>query len=96
MTPEKKANIEAFSHEFRGIGVVEDSGWFFNDATSMPHRGISDYNRIIEFTRPITAGEMKEIKEWLSTNNCPGWTGIHGWQVKDGKYKFTTTWDSSD
>jgi hypothetical protein len=75
--------------------IISDTGWIGKEFARF--RGITDYERIIEFGRNLTADERNRIKEHLETDNCPGWTGVAIWHTdKIGQYKFSTTWDSSD
>jgi hypothetical protein len=75
--------------------IISDTGWSGKEFARF--RGITDYERIIEFGRVLTAEERARIKEFLQNDNCPGWTGVEINQMDQfGKYKFLTTWDSSD
>ncbi len=82
-------------------GSITDRGWIFNQETSIVHRGILDYYRTVSFPNPLTESELRTVCDWLSTNKCPGWTGVrvHHGETKDkpaGTYVFCTTYDSSD
>lgn len=79
--------------------ILTDSIWGGSEV--FPNRGIYDYNRRLEFTRPLTPAEIEQVKEWLRNDNCPGWTGIsarpeHYHQWDDTVWFFSTTMDSSD
>ena len=78
------------------IGVAEDSGWKLDERSSIPIRGIRDYDRTIQFARQLTAEELDDVREWLQRDKCPGWTGVMANNLGDGRYAFRTTWDSSD
>ena len=62
-----------------------------------PRSGITDYSRIVEMGREFTKIELETVCEYLrKSEDCPGWTGVHGEKIKHpGTYRFTTTWDSS-
>lgn len=76
--------------------VIEDSGWSMDERSSIPNRGIRDYNRSIKFERDLTPEEVADVLYWLSTDKCPGWTGIITKHPGYGQYSFRTTYDSSD
>ena len=80
---------------------IADSGWILNNKTSIPHRGILDFDRTVTFTSPLSNEELDNVCEWLRTNQCPGWTGVrvhHEYtrRCDPGTYVFYTTHDSSD
>lgn len=79
--------------------VISDSGWQADKFTSIPRRGIHDYNREILFDRELHPIEIQALKVWLESNNCPGWTGVMI-RMKEEHQRFLyvcrTTWDSSD
>lgn len=80
-------------------GVLEDSGWEMNKESSIPSRGITDYERTIKFDHELSPAELKDIRNWLAKNECPGWTGVFGGKLIElpgHVYEFSTTWDSSD
>lgn len=81
---------------FGALPITDDSTWNMNKASSIPRRGIRDYDRIIKFKRDLTEVEMDLLKQYLARDNCPGWTGIHVMRLNSGVYKFSTTYDSSD
>jgi hypothetical protein len=76
--------------------VVSDSGWTYNEASSIPSRGINDYYRVIKFQQNPTLDELKEIREWLEANECPGWTRVTANKIGSCHFEFHTTYDSSD
>lgn len=76
--------------------VVVDSGWKIDNNTSIPNRGIRDYNRIIKFSTKLTEENKKEVVNYLENFACPGWTGVRAIEIDDFTLKFRTTWDSSD
>jgi hypothetical protein len=78
------------------VKVVEDSGWTHNAHTSIPRRGINDYERTMTFAAKLTDDQLKAWCRWLESDNCPGWTGVRGYVQMNNAYKFTTTYDSSD
>lgn len=81
------------------ISVVSDTGWTHDKLSSIPRRGINDYNRVIVFGRELSIEELPILRKWLAENNCPGWTGvwIQPLKVDSGfQYSCRTTWDSSD
>lgn len=80
------------------VKILEDSGWSMNTRSSIPHRGIRDYDRTIKFERKPSQTELAVIIEWLKKYKCPGWTGV-GCRVASEHlhlYHFSTTYDSSD
>jgi hypothetical protein len=74
--------------------IVEDSKWQML-STSIPHRGIRDYDRRIVFSAPLTDEQLAVFQEYLSLDDCPGWTGV-GMRQEGRAYVFGTTHDSSD
>lgn len=80
--------------EIAKLPLEKDSGWM--KAGGLPHRGITDFARNMEFERDLTEEEMLTLREWLQRKDCPGWTGVMKRTFGSGKYGFTTTWDSSD
>lgn len=74
------------------IKPYQDTGWI----ESPGGRCITDYHRRMLFERPLEPNELADVAEYLATNNCPGWTGIHVSELGRAHYEFTTTWDSSD
>lgn len=79
--------------------VVADSGWLHVKETSIPSRGINDYERKIEFASQLTPEQLQAWCRWLESDNCPGWTGVRGYAPRadaPAAYRFTTTYDSSD
>lgn len=93
----EQALVNSINEESR---VVYDTGWTVDEATSIPRRGITDYNRTILFSEPLTDSQMTNIVNLLETVNCPGWTGVrvlNPMNCPEGcSYTFRTTWDSSD
>lgn len=83
---------------FTSLNVVDDSGWSLDKVSSRPNRGIRDYNRTIEFRSPIPEETLQYVKKYLATVNCPGWTGVSYTLIPGtkAKYRFRTTFDSSD
>ncbi len=77
--------------------IVSDDNWGMDEGTSIPRRGIRDYNRTIEFERELTPDELASAKEWVGLVKCPGWTGVTV-RHREGttSYTFRTTYDSSD
>jgi hypothetical protein len=84
--PEKPADVD----------IVNDTGWQHQKYSSIPSRGINDYAREIEFAATLTPEQMKAVCRWLESDNCPGWTGVRAQTLLGNKYRFTTTYDSSD
>lgn len=76
--------------------VKSDSGWSMDEGSSIPHRGIRDYNRTIAFSRELTDSERNKVVIFLKKVDCPGWTGVGSSHGGDGVYRFRTTYDSSD
>lgn len=81
--------------------IIEDTRWEPVRETSLPHRGIHDYRRVIKFTDKLTDEQLKAVRAWLEKDACPGWTGVNaqlmfGTNSTPAQYKFTTTYDSSD
>lgn len=80
-----------------GIEIVSDTGWQHNARTSIPRRGINDYEREIEFAAALTSNQLTAVCAWLAADNCPGWTGVTGQPLGGmGHIRFHTTYDSSD
>lgn len=75
--------------------ILEDSGWSVCDST-LAHRGIVDYIRVVTFDSDLTDAELTIYKKLLAKDKCPGWTGIHDRRTGAGTYHFKTTMDSSD
>jgi hypothetical protein len=80
--------------------LLQDTRWSHDRSTSIPTRGINDFNRSMTFERQLKPEQLQTLVEWLAKNQCPGWTGVmasHHPQA-DGScdYNFHTTWDSSD
>jgi len=88
--------LQELRKEVEKLTIVTDGGWNMNEATSRPIRGIRDYDRVIQFERNLSSEELKTFGEFLQRDKCPGWTGIHSKHLGEGKYQFSTTWDSSD
>lgn len=86
--------------QIENVEVVSDSGWSADKGTSIPRRGITDFNRDIVFNRELSDGEVLSLRKWLAANNCPGWTGVWISQraLTEGQfnYRCRTTMDSSD
>lgn len=88
--------------------VIKDSGWEFNTGSSSPGRGIRDYDRYVEFGAPLSTEQMKLVQDLLHhgaffdtdgnvvESKCPGWTGIMVRSSGGARYRFLTTYDSSD
>lgn len=76
--------------------IESDTGWLMNEKTSMPSRGIQDYDRVIKFSRTIVEDEQKKAMKFFQKVNCPGWTPVGCMYLEDNKYRFRTTYDSSD
>lgn len=81
--------------DFDSLPIKEDSGWELNKVTSRPMRGIRYYDRVIKFGRELDAQELKTLRSYLESVNCPGWTGV-SLSKKDLEYRCHTCWDSSD
>jgi hypothetical protein len=88
--------IEKLEEIFNNLPIVNDTGWDMNERSSIPLRGIKDYDRVIEFEVDLTTEEMDLLKQYLARDNCPGWTGINTKRLSPGVYMFSTTYDSSD
>lgn len=81
---------------FEALPVVSDSTWAGRSGSSIPHRGITDFSRTIEFERELTPWELKMVKMWVDRDK-PGWTPMHcSKMIDDRSYRFSTTMDSSD
>lgn len=73
--------------------VTYDSDW---DKGVSGGRCITDFKRDIKFSRDLSKEELATVKKILQEDpKCPGWTGVNGYE-KEGIYRFSTTWDSSD
>jgi len=80
------------AHDFPSI--VRDSRWGMMD-NSMPSRGVCHYERRVVFNRELTQEQLDVYREYLSLDNCPGWTEIYV-RREGTEYIFRTTMDSSD
>lgn len=77
--------------------IVDDTGWILNIKTSIPQRGISDYDRYIKFSQALSLEEKENVRQFLGRVDCPGWTTVNVYyNVSSNNYAFTTTYDSSD
>lgn len=76
--------------------LTEDTGWSMDGYTSIPTRGIRDYNRTMKFSRTLEKPELTKLVKFLKKVDCPGWTGVGVRDYGNGTYSFTTTHDSSD
>jgi hypothetical protein len=80
--------------------ILEDTGWYPDNVTSRPSRGIRDYNREISFNHELSTQELSVVLDFLGRINCPGWTGVSSKLVSNNDdvfmYRFRTTYDSSD
>lgn len=75
--------------------ILTDSRWT-QASSSIPSRGIRDYNRKVEFEKKLTDEQFKVFVEFLALDKCPGWTGVVGHRTEGNVYIFGTTMDSSD
>lgn len=73
--------------------IKEQSEW--KVTLSWPHRGITDYEKTIDFEVEPDVDQLKDLIKELQTNNCPGWTPIQ-FRKDNSKYFFFTSYDSSD
>lgn len=76
--------------------ILEDDGWEHDASTSIPQRGINDYQRIIKFETNPTKQQVIALAWHLEHDHCPGWTGVKFYHVSNNTWRFHTTWDSSD
>jgi len=76
--------------------LTADSKWQMNTQSSNPGRGIRDYSRKLVFQRDLNTQELQDVRYWLETDDCPGYTGVFISHIAPGQYSATTTWDSSD
>lgn len=77
--------------------IVSDSGWSMNEGTSIPSRGIRDYERTIRFKSALDSEQIKKVVLFLKKTDCPGWTGVGVKDMGEGLlFRFSTTYDSSD
>lgn len=75
---------------------LSDTGWIFDEKTSIKSIGIYDYKRTVSFDHKLSTSELVETEHWLKINECPGWTGITSRIDENFTYMFRTTYDSSD
>jgi hypothetical protein len=87
--------LPKINDEFTKLPMVSDYGWEIQ-SSSIPRRGIMDYQRTIEFARALTEREVELVRMYLARDNCPGWTGIGYRYMSNNTYTFNTTHDSSD
>lgn len=75
----------------------KDTGWTVSN-TSMSHRGITDFIRVIQPNRELSEQERCTIAKLLQEDpKCPGWTGVMASKAYKGPgVQYWTTWDSSD
>lgn len=76
--------------------IAYDTGWSMDEGSSIPSRGVKDYNRTITFVRQLSAIELNKVVMFLKKVDCPGWTGVGSSSDGKGVYRFRTTHDSSD
>lgn len=77
------------------LAIKHDSGWY-TLGSSIPSRGIHDYERAITFLQELIPEELEKVRLWLRLDNCPGYTHLTAIPVGKGVYRFQTTCDSSD
>jgi hypothetical protein len=70
--------------------LESDSGWKLTYNSSC----IKDYSRVLKFERELSNAEIEDVKYWLVSDNCPGWTPIT-FIKNNTMYEFKTTMDSS-
>jgi hypothetical protein len=76
--------------------IVEDSGWSLDELSSIPSRGIRDYNRTIKFSAPLSPSHLAMVSRFLKKTDSPGYTGIITKHLGGDTYTFSTSYDSSD
>jgi hypothetical protein len=86
--------------------LIEDKRWSQDPHTSIPRRGINDYNRYMTFSRTLSGEEISLLGRWAQADpSCPGWTGVsvflgaiadENTSAERFVYRMRTTWDSSD
>jgi hypothetical protein len=77
------------------IAPTEDTGWKYA-ASARPQRGLHDYERFLIFSRPLTAEEEQKVNTFIHTNDNPGYCWWSFRHLGNGKYRLTSTCDSSD
>jgi hypothetical protein len=75
--------------------LLDDSNWEMDTYTSRPQHGIRNFNRVLKFERDLNTRELQDVRYWLLTDNCPGWTGVNIAHVGVGVYKCHSLDDSS-
>jgi len=87
-----------------GLKIMNDSGWVHNSSSSIPRRGINDYDRwvVVESSTDLysTDPAVQAMTHHLRTVNCPGWTPMivraRACFMGLVEIRFSTTMDSSD
>jgi len=76
--------------------IKSDTGWVYNKLTSKPHKGLEDYDRVVEFNN-IAKVDLKEVVIEVSKDK-PGWTDV-SYRPQDkltpNVIRFMCTQDSS-
>ena len=81
--------------DWRKVAVVSDTGW--QDArTSIPRRGINDFERFIQYPLDMTQEAIDDDLMTIYENYNPGYCGWSARKVGDNLFRLTSTWDSSD
>ena len=80
--------------------VNEDTGWG-SSSTSIPSRGIHDYERKVLFNGKLSEEEVSLMLELYAKKGCPGYTGLSpvvGYDEETNRtmIRMRTTLDSSD
>lgn len=74
--------------------ILSDAGWE-TSKSSIPHRGIYDYDRVIVAKYSLSEEQQKSLYCFVDKNK-PGWTPLVMRKVSDRVFHFSTTFDSSD
>ena len=77
---------------------VSDSKWIMDKNTSIPERGIVDFNRVVIFENSKSKEDLEKICNWLKNNYCPGTEYVYVKHIEQipNCYCFRVTRDSSD
>lgn len=86
--------LDELRSPFESLPWIDCGAW--KVCGGLPHRGITDYERTLHLERDLTDDEKTTVTQYLQMNKCPGWTGVRLIWTSPGRYRATTTWDSSD
>lgn len=73
---------------------IEEGEWVENKLTSIPRRGIRDFNKNIKLVRPLSEEEYMILQQYVKLNN-PGNTGVYILKCYPN-YNLRTCYDCND